>query len=346
MSTSVKAPPPRDYYQETSETLQAQVDLAPQRFASEAEYQPKYTDLNLAMLERALNGTDEQRGALDIYKNDLVPGLAEASSRGARVQREADITDVEDLAPRFRNALDLANPENAKLMSALNESALEQVGAGASLDPSLRREVSQSARAGQAARGFGYGLSDSAEEALFAGQAGDAIRRRREGFAQGVAGLNAAQQVDPALAILGRQGITLNNAALVAGQGQGLTGGQQFNPESAYAGDLYNTNFNAQAAANIASANNKAGLLSGAMKAAGGIAGGMLCWVAREVYGADNPRWLEFRGWVLTQAPGWFRYLYIRHGEHFAAWLADKPRCKALIRRWMDSRIKRTQYAV
>jgi len=35
----------------------------------------------------------------------------------------------------------------------------------------------------------------------------------------------------------------------------------------------------------------------------------VICWVAREVYGADNPRWLEFRTWLLTQAPAWFRDL-------------------------------------
>jgi flagellar hook-associated protein 2 len=63
------------------------------------------------------------------------------------------------------------------------------------------------------------------------------------------------------------------------------------------------------------------------------------CWVARAVYGARNPRWLLFRHWLLHRAPGWFRALYLRHGERFAGWLADKPRLRAVIRRWMDVRI-------
>ena len=63
------------------------------------------------------------------------------------------------------------------------------------------------------------------------------------------------------------------------------------------------------------------------------------CWVARLVYGARNPRWLVFRHWLLHCAPPWFRALYIRHGEGFAAWLADKPWLQAIIRRWMDARI-------
>ncbi len=65
-----------------------------------------------------------------------------------------------------------------------------------------------------------------------------------------------------------------------------------------------------------------------------------LCWVARAVYGADNPDWLRFRHWLLTAAPRWFRNLYIAHGERFAAWVADKPRIKNLIRAWMDTKLE------
>ena len=60
------------------------------------------------------------------------------------------------------------------------------------------------------------------------------------------------------------------------------------------------------------------------------------CWVARAVYGEENPRWLLFRGWLLGDAPGWFRRLYISRGERFARWLAPHPAIKSLIRRWMD----------
>lgn len=63
------------------------------------------------------------------------------------------------------------------------------------------------------------------------------------------------------------------------------------------------------------------------------------CWVAREVYGLHNPRWLMFREWLFEDAPRWFRGLYLRHGAAFAEWIADKPRLKGMIRRFMDSRI-------
>lgn len=61
-----------------------------------------------------------------------------------------------------------------------------------------------------------------------------------------------------------------------------------------------------------------------------------MCWVAREVYGAHNPAWLEVRAWMLGKAPAWLRSLYLRYGERFARFIADKPRVKVVIRRLMD----------
>jgi hypothetical protein len=69
---------------------------------------------------------------------------------------------------------------------------------------------------------------------------------------------------------------------------------------------------------------------------AGGVAG---CWVAREVYGNENPNWMIFREWLYNNAPSWFRSLYIKHGEKFAAFISNKPAIKWLIRKWMDTKI-------
>ncbi len=63
------------------------------------------------------------------------------------------------------------------------------------------------------------------------------------------------------------------------------------------------------------------------------------CWVAREVYGADNPKWLLFREWVTTRAPKWLLASYLKYGERMASWLRGKERSKAIIRKWMDARI-------
>ncbi len=78
------------------------------------------------------------------------------------------------------------------------------------------------------------------------------------------------------------------------------------------------------------------GVAAGGAGAGGAGGAGALCWVAREVYGASNPRWLQFRGWMLTSAPEWLLQLYVQHGESFAEWLHDKPGAKALLKAAMD----------
>ena len=65
------------------------------------------------------------------------------------------------------------------------------------------------------------------------------------------------------------------------------------------------------------------------------------CWVARAAFGEDDIRWMVFREWLVADAPAWFRALYIRHGERFGAWLADKPRARAVVRRAMGVAIRR-----
>ncbi len=69
------------------------------------------------------------------------------------------------------------------------------------------------------------------------------------------------------------------------------------------------------------------------------------CWIARAVYGEENPRWMLFRDWLTEDSPAWFHALYLRHGERFALWLAPHTGLKAVIRFWMDSRIERKQSA-
>ena len=65
-----------------------------------------------------------------------------------------------------------------------------------------------------------------------------------------------------------------------------------------------------------------------------------ICWVAREVYGINDERWIIFRTWLITQAPLWFVKLYVSYGEKFAKYISDKPKLKAMIKWWMNKKIK------
>ena len=68
------------------------------------------------------------------------------------------------------------------------------------------------------------------------------------------------------------------------------------------------------------------------------------CWVAREVYGASDPKWLEFREWLFDWAPAWFRNAYLKYGERVAAVIRKAPFLKAVIRPFMDAKRKSIGY--
>lgn len=80
------------------------------------------------------------------------------------------------------------------------------------------------------------------------------------------------------------------------------------------------------------------GAVLGGGGASGGLSafGGLFCWVAREVYGPENPKWLVFRAWLLTRAPRWLCRLYLARGPAFAQWLRRHPRWKLPVRLLMD----------
>jgi hypothetical protein len=154
---------------------------------------------------------------------------------------------------------------------------------------------------------------------------------------------------DPYMAILGRQSSNVGTNAGLVSIGSNITSPNSsaiqgmFNPYNSYAQDLNSSN--QSAAYNLAVGNKNASSATkssviGALGSVGGsLLGAWLCWVAREVYGAFDPRWLMFRHWLLTEAPWWFRMLYIRYGERVAEYISDKPYLKKAIRKWMDTRI-------
>ena len=67
---------------------------------------------------------------------------------------------------------------------------------------------------------------------------------------------------------------------------------------------------------------------------------GIICWVAREVYGEDDPKWLQFREWVIGYSPDWFYKAYSKYGENVAKVVAKVPALKLVIRPFMDAKRK------
>jgi len=81
-----------------------------------------------------------------------------------------------------------------------------------------------------------------------------------------------------------------------------------------------------------------AGMVPGLAKA------GIICWVAREVYGENNPKWLQFREWVIGYSPDWFYKAYSKYGEKVAKVVAKVPALKLVIRPFMDAKRKAMGY--
>jgi hypothetical protein len=71
---------------------------------------------------------------------------------------------------------------------------------------------------------------------------------------------------------------------------------------------------------------------------------GQMCWVAREVYGEDDPKWLQFREWVIGYSPDWFYNAYSKYGERVAKVVAKVPALKLVIRPFMDAKRKAMGY--
>jgi hypothetical protein len=89
----------------------------------------------------------------------------------------------------------------------------------------------------------------------------------------------------------------------------------------------------ASAAAGKSAAGSAIGSLIGTL---GSAYIGTLCWVAREVYGKNNPEWFIFRTWLEYDAPKWFKKLYKTHGENYAKLIAKVPPMKWLTKQLMD----------
>ena len=118
--TTVTPPPPRDYADETKQTLQSQINLAPQLYNSEATYRPQYANLERGIMLENL-GLDPSLGLLDAFR--------QISSAQKDIQSDAtsrDIDMIRDLGPQLAEAQRAADPE----AEALRQSIMAEASAG------------------------------------------------------------------------------------------------------------------------------------------------------------------------------------------------------------------------
>lgn len=272
----------RDPAAETAGTLRAQLemekgtgqfrDIGP-RIDIERQYRPQYTQLDLDNAKLALTGDKGDNGLLAIM-GQYGPELARINQQTLSAQRAGDIADVQSLAGASRTAYDQLNPEGAAMLRRINELRMDELQNPYGMTASQRRESEQAVRGAQSARGLGYGPTDAFQEAMYLGDRQRGLYNERLQGAGQTIGLNQSFYGDPFQQILGRPSGT--SAQGLYQQAAGVGPQQVFDPYSSYYGNAYNFNANAQNAANIAGANQSAGLFGAGIGALGTIGGGMM----------------------------------------------------------------------
>jgi len=146
-------------------------------------------------------------------------------------------------------------------------------------------------------------------------------------------GFNFGQQIGATQSQEGQRQQAMNQALIDAAKGQfgGFTGAPQ-DALSTYLAALGGSQTGQQTQTQTST--RKPGLFD-YLTAGAGILGG-LCWVAREVYGEEDGRWVQFRTWLLNDAPKWLLNLYAKHGEWFAGIVRKAPILKRALRPLMD----------
>jgi len=269
MGTSVEAPAPRNYAQETADTLRTQLELAPQRYAAEAQFAPKYQALTIDLLKKA---TPE---LLQLYKEQIAPTMGEVEAAARSRSRYGDITDISILGPQTRAAIQGFAPEQTRIADILAQNATSNLLAGSRLTPEQQRMAQQQARVASSARGMAQGPNAALQEALRSQMIGAGLQQQRQQQAMGA--LQAGQGVygDVFQQVLGRPSQAFAGSQGFVGQASGFNPGQLFNPESAYASNIYAGNQQAIGAARAAGASATSGLIGGGLGALGSIGGGL-----------------------------------------------------------------------
>lgn len=137
-------------------------------------------------------------------------------------------------------------------------------------------------------------------------------------------------------------GTSLQNASALSGM---------YNPFNSAA---YGPAYSANTQANQINAQTNAGLVSGGLGLLGSALGSSsslssllsgFCWIAREVYGEDNPKWVKARTWMMTRAPNSLFWFYADFGEDIALRLKDLPEDRERIRGHFDQILMEETYA-
>jgi len=271
----------RNYYNEGSQSLTDLQRLMPQIAALYGQTAQNVTTSDTNRLRGSV-------GDMSSINYGLTDMAAQQTAMANSALRAGNIADAQKYA---QQALDLRKQSNPELYAGLSQfqntagnqvtsdlARLQQAQTG-QLSAEDARNAQQAAREAYAARGLVMGKGAIGAEIMNR----DALSRQRQNEArtnlgtsmgqlyQGI-GAQTANVFDPMAAVLGQQyGMQTQNVGSnqnLFNQAAGLSSGaygnqyaqQMTNPFNPYAQDVYNTNFNAASAQNIAGMNNAAAI--------------------------------------------------------------------------------------
>ncbi len=261
--------------------LQAQIDLAPQVYASEEIYQPKYQALQDQIARQAA------QSQIGMYQQ-LQPAYSQLEEDYMKSQQAAQLRGLQQRGGEYVQAFQDVQGVGG-INRALQQYAQQKLGGlqanGTNLSPEEQRMLDQQARAGYAARGTSLGGQSNLAEVMNRYNARQAREQQLVALGTGLGGY-FQQQAAPALTSFYQQpmyaGSFGGQVAQNAMMGQQQAGPQYFNPESQTGmGSIYGA-YNAQmqlaagqAQANAAKSAGSQGML-GSLGGAGIGAVGML----------------------------------------------------------------------
>lgn len=341
MGGSAKTPQPNpqaDYNQyltEARNALKVQSTLLPEQAVLEERLAPTLINTRMAGLRAT------SQGLMGLY-GDLYAPAQQLQQRyaGDQMSMLAGLG-----AQSTQAALGSLDPTTRGIYNTFGQQALGDLQAGTSLTAQETTQAQQAARAAGAARGVNFSRQGTDLEILNTYNMGQRRLAQRQNVAQQAYQMGASQQgvglqafLNPAFAASQQYSLTG-----LAGGAQGMyadVGTSPFlQPESQYLANIRANRIQMETAIQSANAQRSGAIIGGGLSAIGSYAGGVAaagCWVAREVYGEDNPEWMVFRGWLFTEAPVWFRDLYLEEGERFASFISDKPVLKSIVKMGMD----------
>lgn len=252
----VNTPDPGAVTGSAASLVQGLAGTEPLAYSTQAKFGPQYENLTL---DEILKGAGGDAG-LGASFGAALPWLESGTAGANTAQRAAQIGDVAGGGAAAAGAVRSINPGETNILDEISGTALSGLKAGTTLAPEDASKITSGVRANWASRGLGQSDPAQLDEALQLGLGGENILNTRLQQATGAANLESNLVTQPSLSFLEEQSNAPALAENTINQLTGLVGPS--GPTLTDPMSVFNTAYNAQAAANIQSGNNAAGLMS------------------------------------------------------------------------------------